>query len=102
MRHDQDKGGRMGDNADIDKAGRELVVAILQGLKPVVVPLAVGGVIGAYKLTKGAFEMVKKKCSTPEQHAALDAVQAAASARPSARSIHRTDLTDLRDLSNTV
>jgi hypothetical protein len=42
----------MGDN-DIDNAARELVVAILQGLKPAAVPIAVGTVVGAYKFTKG-------------------------------------------------
>ncbi len=92
MRHDQDKGGRMGDN-DIDNAARELVVAILQGLKPAAVPIAVGTVVGAYKFTKGAIEMVKSKCSTPEQRERIEAVQAAA--RPSARSIHGDDIRNL-------
>jgi hypothetical protein len=70
----------MGD--DIDKAGREIVVAILQEAKPVFVLAAIGGVVGAYKLTQGAFEMLKSMCRTPEQHERLQAVQQAA--RPSA------------------
>jgi hypothetical protein len=80
----------MGD--DIGKAGRELVVGILQGLKPVAVPLAAAGVVGAYKFTQGAFEMLKSRCRTPEQHARLEAVQAAAAARPSATPIHGDDI----------
>ncbi len=84
----------MGD--DIDKAGREFVVAILQdlkeGLKPYVLPIAATGVIGAIKFTKGAYDLVKSKCSTPEERAALDAVQAAAAARPSPTLIHGDDL----------
>ena len=55
MRHDQDKGGRMGD--DIDKAGREFAVAILQdlkeGLKPYVLPLAVTGFLARTSSRKG-------------------------------------------------
>ncbi len=95
LRHDQDKGGRMGD--DIDKSVRELVVAILQGLKPVAVPLAAGGLLGAYKFTQGAFEMLKSRCRTPEQQARLEAVQAAAAARPSPGLIHTDQLVGLRN-----
>ena len=68
-------------------------MANLQGLKPAAVPLAAAGVVGAYKFTKGAIEMVKSKCSTPEQRERLEAVQAAA--RPSARSIHGDDIRNL-------
>jgi hypothetical protein len=68
-------------------------VAILQGLKPAAVPLAAAGVVGAYKFTQGAFEMLKSRCRTPEQQERLEAVQAAA--RPSATPVHGRELEEV-------